>query len=79
MTSTCVHSTHTVYEDGGEGSPSNPVKFKGQDYQQLKKALLSQGKTFVDDTFPPDLKSLGKLEDPSMELSEVMWLRPHVS
>nr|XP_046266467.1 calpain-2 catalytic subunit-like isoform X2 [Scatophagus argus] len=78
MTSSCVKMVHTLYEEGGEGSPSNPVKFKGQDYTQLKKSLLSKGKKFEDETFPANLDSLGKLEDfTSDQLSEVEWLRPH--
>ncbi|KAL7390428.1 hypothetical protein ABVT39_020968 [Epinephelus coioides] len=77
MTSTSVKMIHSLYEDGGEGSPSNPVKFKGQDYQQLKQSLLNEGSTFEDETFPPNLDSLGKLEDVTAEqLREVEWLSP---
>ncbi|XP_051258014.1 calpain-2 catalytic subunit isoform X2 [Dicentrarchus labrax] len=77
MTSTSVKMIHSLYEDGGEGSPSNPVKFKAQDYKQLKETLLKQGKKFEDETFPANLSSLGKLEDfTSEQLSEVEWLRP---
>lgn len=80
MTSTCVKIIHCLYEDGGEGSPSNPVKFKGQDYEQLKDTLLNEGRECEDETFPANLDSLGKLEDfTSEELREVEWLRPQVS
>lgn len=80
MTSTCVKMIHSLYEAGGEGSPSNPVKFKGQDYKQLKETLLNEGRTFEDETFPANLDSLGKVEDFTSEmLSEVEWFRPHVS
>ncbi|XP_070700171.1 calpain-2 catalytic subunit-like [Pempheris klunzingeri] len=78
MTSTSVKMIHSLYEAGGEGSPSNPVKFKGQDYKQLKETLLKEGRTFEDKTFPANLDSLGKLEDFSAEqLREVEWLSPH--
>lgn len=71
---------NALYEDGGEGSPSDPMKFKDQDYTQLKESFLSQGRNFEDETFPANLDSLGKLEDITPEqLSEVEWIRPHVS
>lgn len=80
MTSTCVKMINALYEDGGKGSPSDPMKFKDQDYTQLKESFLSQGRNFEDETFPANLDSLGKLEDITPEqLSEVEWLRPHVS
>lgn len=79
MASTCVKMIHSLYEAGSEGSPSNPVKFKGQDYKQLKESLLNAGRTFEDETFPANLNSLGKLEDfTSEQLGEVQWLRPRV-
>lgn len=71
---------HSLYEDGREGSPSNPVKFKGQDYEQLKEALLNQEGMFEDETFPANLDSLGDIQVLTDEqLSEVEWLRPRVS
>lgn len=80
MTSTCVKMIQSLYEQGGEGSPSSPVKFKGQDYKQLKETLLSHGGIFQDETFPANLNSLGKLEEFTAEqFKEVEWLRPHVS
>lgn len=78
MTSTSVEMIHALYEDGGEGSPSSPIKFKDQHYTQLKDSCRSQGRKFADETLPA--KSLGKLEDITPEqLNEVEWLRPHVS
>ncbi|KAM4726272.1 LOW QUALITY PROTEIN: calpain-1 catalytic subunit-like [Anableps anableps] len=77
MTSTCVKMIHSLYESGGEGSPSQPLKFKDQDYKQLKEALLNKGQLFQDEEFPANLDSLGKLEDITVEqLKEVEWLRP---
>ncbi|XP_070839561.1 calpain-1 catalytic subunit-like [Chaetodon trifascialis] len=78
MTTICVEMILSSYEDGDDGSPSNPLKFKGQDYEQIKEALLSEGGKFEDDLFPANLESLGELEDFTQErLSEVEWLRPH--
>ncbi|XP_071377859.1 calpain-2 catalytic subunit-like isoform X2 [Centroberyx affinis] len=77
MSSTCIKMVNSLYEDGGVGSPSNPEKFKGQDYEQLKESLLSEGKNFEDETFPANLDSLGKIENMTPEeLKEVEWLRP---
>ncbi|CAI5643293.1 unnamed protein product [Oreochromis niloticus] len=65
------------YQDGSEGSPSNPAKFKNQDFAQIKADCLGKGGLFVDNAFPPNSRSLGDLPDlsPSQE-SEVKWLRP---
>uniref|UniRef100_A0A3P8NTZ1 Calpain catalytic domain-containing protein n=1 Tax=Astatotilapia calliptera TaxID=8154 RepID=A0A3P8NTZ1_ASTCA len=65
------------YPDGSEGSPSNPAKFKNQDFAQIKADCLHKGELFVDNEFPPNGLSLGDLPDmsPSQE-SEVKWLRP---
>ncbi|MEQ2316526.1 hypothetical protein AMECASPLE_033367 [Ameca splendens] len=78
MASICVKMIHSTYESGGKGSPSNPLKFKNQDYKKLKNALLSQGQLFQDEEFPANLGSLGNLEKiKAEELKEVQWLRPH--
>ncbi|KAM3869258.1 calpain-1 catalytic subunit-like [Diretmus argenteus] len=65
------------YQDGSEGSPSNPAKFNNQDYEQLKQSYFSKGRLFVDNTFPPDSNSLGNMSDMSpWERDQVEWLRP---
>ncbi|XP_047462186.1 calpain-2 catalytic subunit-like [Mugil cephalus] len=72
-----IKMIHSLCEAGGEGSPSNPVKFKGQDYKDLRNTLLDEGREFVDETFPANLQSLGELEETTAEeLKEVEWLRP---
>ncbi|XP_078142886.1 calpain-1 catalytic subunit-like [Centroberyx gerrardi] len=77
MSTTCIEMIISFYEDDGVGSPSNPEKFKGQDYEQLKESLLSEEKNFEDESFPANLDSLGKLEGMTPEqLKEVEWLRP---
>ncbi|XP_063340760.1 calpain-11-like [Pelmatolapia mariae] len=65
------------YQDGSEGSPSNPAKFKNQDFAQIKDYCLRKGGLFVDNAFPLNGRSLGDLPNmsPSQE-SEVKWLRP---
>lgn len=68
-----------TYQDGQEGSPSNPVGFKGQDYSQLRDTCLHTGSLFVDSSFPPSSQSLGDLPDlSSWREAQVEWLRPHV-
>ncbi|KAL3970931.1 psychosine receptor [Sarotherodon galilaeus] len=60
------------YQDGSEGSPSNPAKFRNQDFAQIKADCLQKGELFVDNAFPPNSNSLGDVPG----LSEVKWLRP---
>ncbi|CAI5643296.1 unnamed protein product [Oreochromis niloticus] len=67
---TCVINLR--YPDGSEGSPSNPAKFKNQDFAQIKADCLRKGELFVDNAFPPNSNSLGDVPG----LSEVKWLRP---
>ncbi|CAJ1063790.1 calpain-2 catalytic subunit-like [Xyrichtys novacula] len=77
MKPTSVKMIHSLCKDGGEGSPSNPVKFKGQDFEHLRASLLKEKKIFVDETFPPNLDSLGEQENISAKkLKIVEWLRP---
>uniref|UniRef100_A0A3P8NU39 Calpain catalytic domain-containing protein n=1 Tax=Astatotilapia calliptera TaxID=8154 RepID=A0A3P8NU39_ASTCA len=72
---TCLVNLH--YQDGSEGSPSNPAKFKNQDFAQIKADCLRKGELFVDNEFPPNGLSLGDLPDmSSSKESEVKWLRP---
>ncbi|XP_041808704.1 calpain-1 catalytic subunit-like [Chelmon rostratus] len=74
---TCTSVINLRYQDGSEGSPSNPAKFNNQDYAQLKDNYLRKGKLFVDSTFSPDNQSLGDLPDlSSWREAQVMWLRP---
>ncbi|KAM7398125.1 hypothetical protein PAMA_006147 [Pampus argenteus] len=73
----CKPVINLRYQDGSEGSRSNPAKFNNQDYAQLKANCLSSGKLFVDRTFPPDNRSLGDLPDMSQrQEDQVEWLRP---
>ncbi|XP_040006964.1 calpain-1 catalytic subunit-like [Xiphias gladius] len=74
---TCTSIINLRYQDGSEGSPSNPAKFNNQDYAQLRDYWLRRGKPFVDGTFPPSNQSLGDLPNlSSWQEEKVEWLRP---
>ncbi|XP_034054520.1 calpain-1 catalytic subunit-like [Gymnodraco acuticeps] len=73
----CTSIINLRFQEGSEGSPSNPAKFKNQDFAQLKDNHLRRGRQFVDRTFPPDSSSLGDLPDlSSRQEAQVKWLRP---
>ncbi len=75
----CTSIINLRYQDGSEGSPSNPARFRNQDYAQLKDKYLRRRKLFVDNTFPPNNQSLGDLPDLSKwREDQVEWLRPEV-
>ncbi|XP_037322626.2 calpain-2 catalytic subunit-like isoform X2 [Pungitius pungitius] len=73
----CTSIINLRYQDGSEGSPSNPAKFNNQDYAQLKDNYLRRRTLFVDNTFPPNNQSLGDLRDfGRRQEAQVEWLRP---
>ncbi|XP_035480725.2 calpain-9 [Scophthalmus maximus] len=73
----CTSIINLRYQDGREGSPSNPAKFNRQDHAQLRDACVRRGRPFVDNTFPPNARSLGQLYALTVEQEErVEWLRP---
>ena len=79
MSGGCTSIINLRYQDGSEGSSSNPAKYDNQDYAQLKANSLRRGRLFVDSTFPPDNRSLGDLPDMSRwREDQVEWLRPAV-
>ncbi|XP_075197546.1 calpain-2 catalytic subunit-like [Anomaloglossus baeobatrachus] len=63
----------------GLGSPKNPIKFAGQEFEKLKAECLASKKLFEDPQFKADQSSLGKekngLEDE--EVLEIEWKRPN--
>ncbi|TKS82846.1 Calpain-11 [Collichthys lucidus] len=76
-TGKCTSIINLRYQDGSEGSPSNPAKYNNQDYAHLKDSYLRRKQLFVDRTFPPNSQSLGNLSDlSSRRQSQVEWLRP---
>ncbi|KAG7224601.1 hypothetical protein INR49_011354 [Caranx melampygus] len=72
----CTSIINLRYQDGSEGSASNPARFNHQDYAQLKDNHLRRKRLFVDHSFPPNLRSLGDLGLSSWQEDEVEWLRP---
>uniref|UniRef100_A0A3Q3L7E5 Calpain catalytic domain-containing protein n=1 Tax=Labrus bergylta TaxID=56723 RepID=A0A3Q3L7E5_9LABR len=61
----CTSIINLSYQDGSEGSSSNPAKYNNQNYGQLKDSHVRRGTEFVDKTFPPNNSSLGDL--PSLQ------------
>uniref|UniRef100_A0A673BSV4 Calpain catalytic domain-containing protein n=1 Tax=Sphaeramia orbicularis TaxID=375764 RepID=A0A673BSV4_9TELE len=77
MPGTCTSIINMRYQDGSEGSASNPAKFNNQDYEQLRDYHVRRQKLFVDSSFPPDSVSLGRLEALSGGMDRlVQWRRP---
>ncbi|XP_049895123.1 calpain-1 catalytic subunit-like [Epinephelus moara] len=77
MPSTCTSIINLRYQDGSEGSSTNPAKFNHQDYVQLRDTHQRRQRLFVDNTFPPNSQSLGDLPDMSYRRqAQVEWLRP---
>uniref|UniRef100_A0A3P8TKF7 Calpain catalytic domain-containing protein n=1 Tax=Amphiprion percula TaxID=161767 RepID=A0A3P8TKF7_AMPPE len=75
----CTSIINLRYQDGSEGSSSNPAKFKNQDYAQLKDNYRRRRQLFVDSAFPPNNRSLGDLPSlTSWQEDDVEWLRPSV-
>ncbi|XP_068457274.1 calpain-2 catalytic subunit-like [Clinocottus analis] len=73
----CTSIINLRYQDGSEGSASNPAKFNNQDYAQLKDNYVRRDRKFVDYSFPPNRQSLGDLPDLSRrQEAQVEWLRP---
>ncbi|XP_054482567.1 calpain-9-like [Anoplopoma fimbria] len=73
----CTSIINLRYQDGSEGSPSNPAKFNNQDFAQLKDNYRRKRRQFVDNTFPPNDQSLGDLRGLTYrQMAQVEWLRP---
>ncbi|XP_059377132.1 calpain-1 catalytic subunit-like [Carassius carassius] len=61
----------------GQGSPNNPEKFLDQDFHRLKQFCLKERLRFVDNLFPPEIKSIGLGSLAREDLQRVVWRRPH--
>ncbi|XP_067310568.1 calpain-14-like [Pseudorasbora parva] len=61
----------------GQGSVNNPERFLDQDFQRLKQICLKERLRFIDNLFPPEMKSLGLGSLTREELQGVVWRRPH--
>ncbi|TRY86941.1 hypothetical protein DNTS_002869 [Danionella cerebrum] len=63
---------------GGMGSDTNPLTFMDQDYNLLQDYCLKTRQKFVDEFFPPDVRSIGEgLLTPEV-MARVEWIRPTV-
>ncbi|XP_072221047.1 calpain-1 catalytic subunit-like [Leuresthes tenuis] len=72
----CLNIMEARNKHDGYGSITNPNRFFGQDYHQLKEYCVTRKVKFIDDVFPPDRSSIGQgILSPS-DLARVVWLRP---
>uniref|UniRef100_A0A673KH36 Calpain-1 catalytic subunit-like n=1 Tax=Sinocyclocheilus rhinocerous TaxID=307959 RepID=A0A673KH36_9TELE len=55
------HVHHDRTTEHNEGSPTNPVRFLGQDYQKLLQKSLRRNELYTDELFPPNSSSIGTL------------------
>uniref|UniRef100_A0A673JDS4 Calpain-1 catalytic subunit-like n=1 Tax=Sinocyclocheilus rhinocerous TaxID=307959 RepID=A0A673JDS4_9TELE len=68
-----------TYFQGDRGSPTNPVKFLGQDYQKLLQKSLRRKELYKDELFPPNSSSIGTLsKEANLDYNNVIWKRPAV-
>lgn len=70
---------HNPNEDD-VSSPTSPLNFLDQNYQELHQNCLAENTLYNDELFPPDNSSIGLFDDESLEvdLSQVVWKRPSV-
>uniref|UniRef100_A0A3P9L7D1 Calpain catalytic domain-containing protein n=1 Tax=Oryzias latipes TaxID=8090 RepID=A0A3P9L7D1_ORYLA len=72
----CLNIMEARHKQDGYGSLKNPYRVFDQDFQQLAKYCLSQRVKFLDDTFPPEISSIGEGVLSPSDLAKVEWLRP---
>ncbi|XP_050989587.1 calpain-1 catalytic subunit-like [Labeo rohita] len=71
------HKHHDMKTEHDEGSPTNPVRFLGQDYQKLLQKSLRSNKLYTDELFPPDSSSIGTLnKEADLDYNNIIWKRP---
>ncbi|XP_058243679.1 calpain-2 catalytic subunit-like isoform X1 [Hemibagrus wyckioides] len=58
------------------GSYSNPERFLGQNYKELKRDFVKYNARFLDDKFLPNESSIGEGLLSHSELERVEWIRP---
>uniref|UniRef100_A0AAR2M0A7 Calpain catalytic domain-containing protein n=1 Tax=Pygocentrus nattereri TaxID=42514 RepID=A0AAR2M0A7_PYGNA len=59
-------------------SQSDLVKFQGQDFQTLRQSYISKQEKFIDEKFPPEMRSIGTGLLSQKETVKVVWKRPSV-
>ncbi|MBN3272063.1 CAN1 protein, partial [Polyodon spathula] len=72
----CLNIVRDRQREDGQGTPSNPCNFNGQDFLVLRDYCLSNRVRFVDKTFPPVIESIGQELLTPEEMSRVVWKRP---
>ncbi|XP_061551739.1 calpain-3 [Phycodurus eques] len=62
----------------GEGTLNKPLRFNGQDFGALRREWAQRGTLFDDDSFPPNIESLGfrDLGHKSNKVKNIVWKRP---
>ncbi|MGH0125470.1 UNVERIFIED_CONTAM: hypothetical protein FKN15_019096 [Acipenser sinensis] len=72
----CLNIVRDRQREDGQGTPSNPCNFNGQDFRVLRDYCLNKKCRFVDKTFPPSNESIGQELLTPEEMSRVVWKRP---
>ncbi|XP_010765795.1 calpain-1 catalytic subunit-like, partial [Notothenia coriiceps] len=73
----CVNIINARHLKDGNGTITNPQKFLDQDFEQLKQYCIIKRVRYIDDMFPPDVRSIGTGLLKADDLKRVVWLRPH--
>uniref|UniRef100_A0A8C1G7X8 Zgc:136872 n=1 Tax=Cyprinus carpio TaxID=7962 RepID=A0A8C1G7X8_CYPCA len=73
----CLNILSERHLKDGQGSPNNPEKFLDQDFHRLKQFCQKERLRFVDNLFPPEMKSIGLGPLKREDLWRVVWKRPH--
>ncbi|KAJ0008813.1 hypothetical protein NQD34_016228 [Periophthalmus magnuspinnatus] len=72
----CLNIIEARQKQNGYGSVSLPNQFNKQDYNQLKLYCLKHNVRFVDNTFPPDVHTIGQGILSPNDMPRVEWHRP---
>lgn len=75
----CMSIMNARHRKNGVGTTTNPEKFLGQDFQQMKQYCQIRMVRYIDEMFPPDRRTIGKDVLTPEQMRAVQWLRPHVS
>lgn len=60
------------------GSRSNPERFLGQNYEELRTDFLKHQARFLDSKFPPNESCIGEGLLSDSDMARVEWIRPTV-
>ncbi|XP_074552961.1 calpain-1 catalytic subunit-like [Halichoeres trimaculatus] len=72
----CANIVNKRHRKDGFGTATNPENFLNQDHEEMQRYCLSQRLRFVDEMFPPDRRSIGKLDLDPADMSRIVWRRP---